>query len=155
MRFQSAAISRRDFGVLETCDTKLVLELVLPSSLKLRVRRVCCQPAEITGFPPDFNNAGNFYPILAKSRLENSLQRVRSTLPLQNRRKIPAQAEAEDIQKLKIAWRLCYSRKPFRELCPRMRTPEKGSDGGLLNLMPRAPARIQRITQTLLHLSST
>jgi hypothetical protein len=54
------------------------------------------------------------------------LQRVRSTLPPRNRRKIPAQAEAEDIQKLKIAWRLCYSRKPFREPCPRMRTPERG-----------------------------
>jgi hypothetical protein len=30
------------------------------------------------------------------------------------------------VQKLKIAWRLCSTRKPFRELCPRMRTPEGG-----------------------------
>ena len=33
--------------------------------------------------------------------------------------------------------------------------PGKGSVGGLLNLMPKATARIQRAAQTLVHLSST
>jgi hypothetical protein len=37
-----------------------------------------------------------------------------------------AHAKAEDSRKLKIAWRLCSTRKPFRERCPRMRTPERG-----------------------------
>jgi hypothetical protein len=74
---------------------------------------------------------------------------------LGNCRRIRRTPKRKTVQKLKIAWRLCYSRKPFRKHCSRMRTPDKGSNGGLLNLMPRAPARIQRIAQTRLHLSST
>src|SRR5258707_14096815 len=40
--------------------------------------------------------------------------------------KIRRRPKRKTVQKLKIAWRLCFSRKPFRELCPRMRTPERG-----------------------------
>ena len=58
------------------------------------------------------------------------------------------------VQKLKITWRLCSTRKPFRELCPRMRTPERGQLEAVLNLMPKAAARIQQAAQTRLHLSS-
>jgi len=43
-----------------------------------------------------------------------------------SRRMVPKKRtqERKTNQKLKIAWRLCYARKPFRELSPRMRTPE-------------------------------
>ena len=99
----------------------------------------------VTGFAPSGSAINSF-----------SLQRTRKRSPTLTQavefRRTP---KRKTLQKLKIAWRLCYSRKPFRELCPRMRTPDKGSNGGLLNLMPRAPARIQRIAQTRVHLSST
>src|ERR1017187_2082302 len=57
---------------------------------------------------------------------ENSLQRVRKRSSTRARHKIRRRPKRKTVQKLKIAWRLCYSRKPFRELCPRMRTPERG-----------------------------
>jgi hypothetical protein len=90
-----------------------------------------------------------------RSATELFAARPKTLFHFGTRHEIRRTPKRKTVQKLKIAWRLCFSRKPFRELCPRMRTPEKGSNGGLLNLMPRASARIQRIAQTLLHLSST
>ena len=49
-----------------------------------------------------------------------------NALPLELATKSGAGRSGRQFKKLKIAWRLCYSRKPFRELCPRMRTPERG-----------------------------
>ena len=54
------------------------------------------------------------------------LQRARKRAPASIRHKIRRKPKRKTTQKLKIARRLCYSRKPFRELCPRMRTPERG-----------------------------
>jgi hypothetical protein len=59
-----------------------------------------------------------------KPLLENSLQRSKTLFRRGGQK--TAHAEAEDGSIIKIAWRLCYTRKPFRELCPRMRTPERG-----------------------------
>ena len=143
MRLQSAQTPLRKF--------------VRPRNL-LKLSRFgdCCQPAEITGFPPVINSAGSFHPVRHKARLKNSsrtlcgnsLQRARKRASTFARYKIRRRPKRKTIRKLKIAWRLCYSRKPFRELCPRMRTPERGQFGGLLNWMPKAAARIQRAAQT-------
>ena len=107
-------------------------EFVRPRNLsKLSRSGDCCQPSEITGFAPVFNS-GECRSKSCRSKIgfdqdwrtlftARPKTRFHSSSP-----QYPAQAEAEDVQKLKIAWRLCYSRKPFRELCPRMRTPERG-----------------------------
>jgi hypothetical protein len=82
-----------------------------------------CQPAEITGFPPDFNSPGSFHPAFDPWR--GSLQRVRKRSPAQNGPENRPMPRRKTVKKLKIAWRFCSTRKPFRELCPRMRTPAK------------------------------
>jgi hypothetical protein len=87
-------------------------------------RRERCQPFEITGFPPDFHSKGSFYPITRRALLE----RTRLTLPLWKQTVLfGTRRSGRRSDHQKIAWRFCYSRKPFRELCPRMRTPELGS----------------------------
>src|SRR5713226_10620958 len=53
--------------------------------------------------------------------------------------KIRRRPKRKTVQKLKIAWRLCYSRKPFRELYPRMRTPERGQLEAYTIWMPKPP----------------
>src|SRR5713101_7310401 len=58
-------------------------------------------------------------------------------------------------QKLKIAWRLRYSRKPFRELCPRMRTPERGQLEAFTIGCQKPPRGFSGQLQTHSHLSST
>ena len=75
---------------------------------------------------------------------ENSfLQRARKRASTWARHKIRHQPKRKTIHKLKIAWRLCYSRKPFREPCPRMRTPERGQLEAY-ELDAQAAARIQQ-----------
>ena len=67
--------------------------------------------------------------------------------------KIRARQKAEDASIIKIAWRFCYSRKPFRELCPRMRTPGRGQLEGHCIGCHRPPqgfTRQPRHTNTLL-----
>ena len=104
-------------------------------------RHACCQPTEITGFPPDFNSLPCF---ITTSRVrgvpiqyggkpkpdpipKNSFTaRPKTLFHFGTRRKIRRTPKRKTVQKLKIAWRLCFSRKPFREPCPRMRTPERG-----------------------------
>ena len=56
---------------------------------------------------------------------------------------------------LKITWRLCFSRKPFRDLVPECEPQETGLNRGLLNWMPKAPAEIQRAGLDTQSLSST
>ena len=53
-----------------------------------------------------------------------NLRRARKRSPPLARHKIRRRPKQKTVQKLKIAWRLCFSRKPFREPCPRMRTPK-------------------------------
>ena len=73
------------------------------------------------------------------------MQRVRkrsSALAVKTaRHKIRRRPKRKTVQKLKIAWRLCYSRKPFRELCPRMRTPERGQLEAFSIGCPKQPRR--------------
>ena len=107
------------------------------NSSKLSRSEKHCQPAEITGFPPDFNSSGSLNPDMECNDLllESSLAaycacllRLFTAPETLSRRsgRFLAHAKAEDSRKLKIAWRLCSTRKPFRERCPRMRTPERG-----------------------------
>jgi len=67
----------------------------------------------------------------------------------------PAQAEAEDSSKIKDRLEALLFAETLQGTLSPNANPGKGSVGGLLNLMPRAPARIQRKAQTLVHLSST
>jgi hypothetical protein len=62
--------------------------------------------------------------MLTNSRQENSLQRVITYLPFQLA-KFRARAEAEDIEKLKIAWRLCFCGNPSGNFVPECE-PRKG-----------------------------
>ena len=61
-----------------------------------------CQPAEITGFPPDFNSAGSFDSVLIQFKKKEARFRDASenALPLEIAEN-PAQAEAEDSSKIK------------------------------------------------------
>ena len=123
MRFQSAP------AALE--QTRASSKPVKPIRFRNR-----CQPAEITEFPPDFNNPGSSDPAFDCARCnllpeksyrsQHSLQRVRKRSSALARHKTRRKPKRKTVQKLKIAWRLCSTRKPFREPCPRMRTPERG-----------------------------
>jgi len=133
--------NRETFFPPERCvfnPPELALRLIRASSklVKAIASPKARQPAEITGFPPDFNSLGSLNPERTAPDsinpgnllLENSLQITarRETIFHERsgrNRRTPTRKIA---QKLKIAWRLCYQRKPFRELCPRMRTPERG-----------------------------
>jgi len=76
-----------------------------------------------------FSTVRGVHPELLRSKPENSfLQRARKRASTSTRtrirHKIRRRPKRKTTQKLKIAGRLCYSRKPFREPCPRMRTPK-------------------------------
>jgi|ERR1700690_344624 len=68
--------------------------------------------------------------------------------------KSPAQAETEDSSKIKDRLEALLCAETLQETLFPNANPGKGSVGGLLNLMPKATARIQRAAQTLVHLSS-
>jgi len=67
---------------------------------------------------------GVFIQSCLEAKGELLLQRARKRASTSIRHKIRRTPKRKTTQKLKIAGRLCYSRKPFRELCPRMRTPK-------------------------------
>ena len=146
--------------LLNFSEKPVLAGLILPSLLTLRVAGTAVNPTDSQDF-----HLISTPRIIAKCRdgacpvLPGKQQTLRSApenaLPLGPSRKFRRTPKRKTVQKLKIAWRLCYSRKPFRELCPRMRTPEKGSNGGLQYWMPNRSAKTQQITQTLIHLSST
>ena len=54
-----------------------------------------------------------------------------------------AHAEAEDGQISKDRWEVLLFAKPFRNLVPECGPRDPGSNGGLLNWMPQAAARMQ------------
>ena len=55
----------------------------------------------------------------------------------------------------KIAWRFCFSRKPFRDFVPECEPRDPGLIRGLQNWMPKAAARIQQAGLDTQSLSST
>lgn len=55
-----------------------------------------------------------------------------------------ARAEAEDGQIIKDRMEVLLFAKPFREPCPRMRTPDLESNWRLANWMPQAIARVRQ-----------
>src|SRR5277367_3410376 len=85
----------------------------------------------------------------------NSLLQRHKRSSTSNRRKNPAQAEAEDSSKIKDRLEALLFAETLQGTLSPNANPGKGSIGGLLNLMPKATARIQRAAETLLHLSST
>jgi len=97
-----------------------------------------CQPAEITGFPPDFNRAGS---------IRNSFTARPKTLFRVGSLENPAQAEAEDDSKIKDRLEALLFAETLQGTLSPNANPGKGSVGGLLNLMPRATAGIQRKAQ--------
>ena len=60
----------------------------------------------------------------------------------------PAQAEAEDGSKIKDRWEALLFAETLQGTLSPNANPGKGSVGGLLNWMPKTPARIQRAAQT-------
>ena len=134
----------RDLGVLETCINKLDKTIALGA---------CCQPAEITGFPPVFNSQSDLQNKPNQRLLITA--RPKTLSHFRNCRKIRRMPKRKTTQKLKIAWRLCYSRKPFRELCPRMRTPERGQLEAYTIGCQKPPRGFSGQPQTHSHLSST
>src|SRR5208337_2458327 len=67
----------------------------------------------------------------------------------------PAQAEAEEDSKIKDRLEALLFAETLQGTLSPNANPGKGSIGGLLNLMPKATARIQQAAQTRVHLSST
>ena len=101
------------------------------------------------------STAGEFTSRKANSRLENSLRRARQRASARNGRKIRRTPTRKTKKTLKIAWRLCFSRKPFRDLVPECEPRKRGQIRGVLHLMPKAAARIQRADFDTQSLSST
>jgi hypothetical protein len=133
---------------------------VLPnlcSLIKLRVSRDRCQPFEITGFPPDFNNLlfaqicgqirGASIQKLQQGKPENSFAAYPKTLFRFGIAGNQAQAGPEDSSKIKDRLEALLFAETLQGTLSPNANPGKGSIGGLLNLMPRAPARIQRKAQ--------
>jgi hypothetical protein len=103
--------------------------------IKLRVRSGYCQPAEITGFPPDFNSAGSFSIQPKTERLcKNSfweffIARPKTLFHLGSPRN-PAQAEAEDSSKIKDRLEALLYAETLQETLFPNANPGKGSIGG-------------------------
>jgi hypothetical protein len=74
-------------------------QLILRSLIKLRVPRVCCQPSEITGFPPDFNSAGSSIQNRLTLGWRTFCSAPEALLPLAHAN--PAHAKAEELKKIK------------------------------------------------------
>ena len=133
------------------------LEEILASSkpVKTIAPGACCQPAEITGFPPDFNSVGSSCPRWDKPKLENFLETRSKTLFHVGSPRNPAQAEAEDSSKIKDRLEALLFAETLQGTLSPNANPGKGSVGGFQYWMPKAAAKIQRTAQTLIHLSST
>jgi hypothetical protein len=71
------------------------------------------------------------------------LQRAQKRASTLDSHKIRRKPKRKTIHKLKIAWRLCYARKPFRDLVPECE-PQKGANWRLTKLDAKAAARIQQ-----------
>ncbi len=83
------------------------------------------------------------------------LPRVRKRPSTLAGHKNPAQPEAEDDSKIKDRSEALLFAETLQGTLSPNANPGKGSIGGLLNLMPKATARIQQAAQTRVHLSST
>jgi hypothetical protein len=75
------------------------------------------------------STAGEFASRRNNFRLENSLalySALKNALPLGMATKFGARRRRKTMKKLKIAWRLCFSRKPFRDLVPECEPRDPG-----------------------------
>jgi hypothetical protein len=89
-----------------------------------------------------------------QARLENSFTARPKTRFHFDSPQNPAQAEAEDGSKIKDRLEALLFAETLQGTLSPNANPGKGSVGGLLNLMPKATATIQRAAQTRVHLSS-
>ena len=131
--------------------------LNLGSLTKLRVSRDRCQPFEITGFPPDFNSllslkyAGRLGEPQSrncnKANRRTLLQRIGKRSSTLDPPEIRRRPERKKVQKIKDRLEALLFAETLQGTLSPNANPGKGSIGGLLNLMPRAPARIQRKAQ--------
>jgi hypothetical protein len=117
-------------------------ESVRPRNLS-KLSRPCdrCQPFEITGFPHLISTVGEFVSRKATFKLENSLQRARKRAPARNGHEFRRTPTRKTMKTLKIAGRLCFSRKPFRDLVPECEPQEAGLNRGLAQLDAKSPPR--------------
>jgi len=162
--------NRETFFPPERCvfnPPELALRLIRASSklVKAIASPKARQPAEITGFPPDFNSLGSLNPERTAPDsinpgnllLENSLLTYRASendLPSDKEWPESAHANTEDSSKIKDRLEALLSAETLQGTLSPNANPGKGSVGGLLNWMPKATARIQQAAQTLVHLSS-
>jgi len=81
---------------------------------------------------------------LPRQGLQQTLQRVRKRSSTWDTPQNPAQAEAEDNSKIKDRLEALLFAETLQGTLSPNANPGKGSVGGLLNLMPKTTARIQR-----------
>ena len=106
-----------------------------------------------------FSTAGSVDPRIVDPRLDSAktgelfLQRARKRAPTRARQRSGAGRSGRRSKIKDRLEALLFAETLQGTLSPNA-NPGKGSVGGLLNLMPKATARIQRAAQTLVHLSS-
>ena len=123
--------------------------------IKLRVCRTAVNPLRSQDFHLISTVRGVSIQKPASGKLWGSLFTARpKTLFHSGSPQNPAQAEAEDGSKIKDRLEALLFAETLQGTLSPNANPGKGSIGGLLNLMPKATAKIQRIAQTLVHLSS-
>jgi hypothetical protein len=124
-------------------------EFVRPRNLlKLRVRAGAVNPLRSQDFHLISTVRGVSIRKLLPGKPENSFTARPKTLFHLDSPQNPAQAEAEDGSKIKDRWEALLFAETLQGTLSPNANPGKGSVGGLLNWMPKTPARIQRAAQT-------
>ena len=96
---------------------------VLETFKKLSFPPLCCQPADPTGFPPVFHNAGSY-----NTMVELLSSARRNATPAPHGCPVSARAEAEELFSVKDHLEVfAIYAQPFEDHCPRMQTPWPGS----------------------------
>ena len=101
------------------------------------------QPHEITGFPPDFNNAGAFRAGSRTLTGRTIYGTRRNALPWVRAENFGASRHGSH-EFIKDRLEVLLLAKPFRDLVPECEPRDPGSNRGFLNWMPLAPASIQQ-----------
>jgi hypothetical protein len=117
---------------------------VLETCLSYRVERSAVNPLISQDFHLFSTTRG-----VSVQKLRELFRSTSNALPLVASRKFSARRSGRQLRNLKIAWRLCYTRKPFREFYPRMRTPEQGQIEAFCIGCQKHPRGLSRQLKTL------
>jgi hypothetical protein len=132
----------------------------LSGALSVRTRSPCGNPHVLETFQPYRVGSSAVNPLQSQdfhlfcttgscphgwgnSDVGNSLRRATKRCFRLKRQGLSARAEAEDGQISKDRWEVLLFAKPFRDFVPECGPRDPGSNGGLLNWMPQAAARMQ------------